>query len=142
MSAMTAMAVRPVTTGSTAMRSRRPVPVTARPVTRATSTGASSTQRLRLTARGRFVLLLALALLVVGVSLLLGARGAQADGPVPAHEVERHVVATGETLWAIASSIATPDQDVRDVVSQLVQLNGLPSSALTAGQTIVVPVSG
>jgi hypothetical protein len=137
MSATTAIGVRPGAIGTAVPRVLRAAPVVDRSVTRATATQAP----LRLTARGRVVLMV-LALLVVGLSLLLGAWGAKADGPVPAHEVDRHVVATGETLWAIASSIAAPDEDVRDVVGRLVQLNDLPSSTLTAGQTIVVPASG
>jgi hypothetical protein len=96
---------------------------------------------LRLTARGRLVLL-ALALVVVLGSVLVGSRSAQADAPVQAPVVERHIVASGETLWGIAASIVQPDEDVRDVVEQLVALNHLPGSSLLAGQTIVVPVSG
>ncbi|WP_087510032.1 LysM peptidoglycan-binding domain-containing protein [Cellulomonas iranensis] len=93
---------------------------------------------LRLTARGRVV--------VWGLGLLVaaGAGGvavsAQADGPRSAMEVERVVVAPGQTLWGIASEVAAPGEDVRDVVLRLQRLNELPSAGLTAGQTLVVPV--
>lgn len=93
---------------------------------------------LRLTARGRVV--------VWGLGLLVaaGAGGvavsAHADGPRSAMEVERVVVAPGQTLWGIASEVAAPGEDVRDVVLRLQRLNELPSAGLTAGQTLVVPV--
>jgi len=94
---------------------------------------------LRLTTRGRVVVVL-LALLLIALPLVLGARAAQAGAPATAPQVERHVVASGETLWQIAESIAGPGDDVRDVVGELVRLNALPDSSLLAGQTIVVPV--
>ena len=95
---------------------------------------------LRLTTRGRVVLGL-LALLLVVLPLVLGARAAQAGAPATAPQVERHVVVPGETLWQIASTVAEPGDDLRDVVAELVRLNRLPDSSLLAGQTIVVPVS-
>ncbi len=97
------------------------------------------TSHLRLTVRGRVVLWLAAVLVALGVTLL--GTQAFADGPVSAQEVQRHVVQPGETLWQIAESVATPSQDVRDVVVDLVRLNELPDAGLMAGQVIVVPVS-
>ncbi|ADG74466.1 Peptidoglycan-binding lysin domain protein [Cellulomonas flavigena DSM 20109] len=94
---------------------------------------------LRLTRRGRAVvwgLGAALAVAVGGAAL-----SAQADGPVSrAVEVQRVVVASGDTLWGIAAEVAAPGEDVRDVVLRLMELNRLPSGGLQAGQTIVVPV--
>ncbi|MBO3084347.1 LysM peptidoglycan-binding domain-containing protein [Cellulomonas sp. zg-ZUI188] len=98
---------------------------------------AVSAAHLRLTTRGRVVLWL-LAATVVALVTLLGSQ-ASADGPVTAQEVQRHVVQPGETLWQIAESVATPSQDVRDVVVALVDLNELPDAGLMAGQVIVVP---
>lgn len=95
---------------------------------------------LRLTTRGRVVVVL-LALLLVALPLVIGVRAAQAEAPASAPQVERHVVAPGETLWQIAATITEPGEDVRDVVGDLVRLNALPDSSLLAGQTIVVPVS-
>ncbi len=95
---------------------------------------------LRLTARGRVVVVL-LALLLVALPLVLGARAAQAEPPASVPQVEQHVVAPGETLWRIAATIAAPGDDIRDVVDGLVRLNALPDSSLLAGQTVLVPVS-
>jgi len=78
--------------------------------------------------------------LVVALAAVLVAGGAAADGPHPAQQVERHVVQAGETMWQIASDVAQPGQDVRDVVFELVRLNELPGAGLIAGQVIVVPL--
>jgi len=94
---------------------------------------------LRLTARGRAVVWL------LGLALAGGVGGAAAsayaDGPTAATEVRRVVVAPGDTLWAIAADVASPGEDVRDVVLELMALNELPSGGLQAGATIVVPVA-
>ncbi|MFC8193735.1 LysM peptidoglycan-binding domain-containing protein [Cellulomonas sp. NPDC057328] len=93
---------------------------------------------MRLTARGRAVvwgLALALATGVGGAAV-----SAQADGPRGATEVQRVVVAPGQTLWGLAAEVATPGEDVRDVVLRLMELNELPAGGLQAGQTVVVPV--
>ena len=101
------------------------------------TTVAPSSAHLRLTARGRAVLWILAAAVVVLVTLI--SSQASADGPTAAQEVVRHVVQPGETLWQIAESVAAPSEDVRDVVVDLVRLNELPEAGLMAGQVIVVP---
>ena len=92
---------------------------------------------LHLTRRGRLVvLLLAVAAVFAGT---FAASGAAASGPEAAPVVERYLVAPGDTLWRIAEGLAAPGEDVRDVVRELVLLNRLPSTGLTAGQEIVLP---
>lgn len=92
--------------------------------------------RLHLTRRGRVVLVL-LALLVVAAGAMGGR--AVAEGPVQAREVTTHSVMSGETLWQIAADIATPGEDVRDVVLMLQELNDLPDASLRAGQVLLLP---
>lgn len=94
--------------------------------------------RLRLTTRGRAVLVL-----LVAVVALLGARvgAAVAGGPGEPVEVRVHVVSAGDTLWALAQGVAHPGEDLRDVVGSLVELNDLESSGLRVGQRIVLPVA-
>ena len=94
---------------------------------------------LRLTGRGRG-LLIAVALGLAATWTVLGP-GAHAGDGVPAVQVTAVTVAPGQTLWQLARSVAGPDQDVRDVVDELVQLNGLDGVALQVGQQLLVPVT-
>ncbi|GGB97267.1 LysM peptidoglycan-binding domain-containing protein [Cellulomonas carbonis] len=93
---------------------------------------------LRLTGRGRAAVML----LAVGLAGAVGmtAQSAAARGPAAPVPVVAHVVEPGETLWEIAARTAEPGQDVRDVVADLTELNGLPDVALEAGQQLLVPV--
>jgi len=104
----------------------------------ATTAPARGFAGLHLTVRGRVVLWM-VALVMIAAAVLVASRAA-ADGPVSAQQVERHGVQPGETMWQIATDIAEPGQDVRDVVFDLVRLNELPDAGLMAGQVIVVPV--
>ncbi|MFI2703290.1 LysM peptidoglycan-binding domain-containing protein [Cellulosimicrobium composti] len=92
---------------------------------------------LRLTRRGRVVLVL-LAALVLVLAARVGV--AVASGPGEPVEVRVHVVSSGETLWELAQGVAAPGEDLRDVVSGLVELNGLSSSGVQAGQKLLLPV--
>ncbi|HEY0118215.1 MAG TPA: LysM peptidoglycan-binding domain-containing protein [Cellulomonas sp.] len=95
---------------------------------------------LHLTRRGRLVVaLLALVLLFGGT---LAATRANAEGPTSAPEVERYVVAPGDTLWAVAAGLARPGEDLRDVVRDIEVLNGMSSATLIAGQQILLPAAG
>ena len=90
----------------------------------------------RLTRRGRAVVVLAvlMAMLVAGFSL--GHTPSQAE----AHVVKPRTVTvqTGETLWALAARIA-PHADPRLVVTEIQQLNHLRTPAVFGGQQLVVP---
>ncbi|MBO1753292.1 LysM peptidoglycan-binding domain-containing protein [Actinotalea sp. BY-33] len=94
----------------------------------------------RLTARGRVVVVLAS--ILVGLGALVVGQSAAAEGPGVAVPVTTHVVAPGETLWGIAGAVAEPGQDLREVVDELIAVNELSGAGLTAGQRIVVPVAG
>lgn len=117
--------------GPRAARVVRPAPAPVR-----VRQAAEEPARLHLTRRGRVVLVL-LALLVVAGGVMGGR--AVADGPQQATEVTTHAVVAGETLWQIASSVAAPGEDVRDVVAELRDLNGMADSSLIAGQVLLVP---
>ncbi len=57
----------------------------------------------------------------------------------PQTELSEYRVQPGDTLWGIAEQIAEPDEDVRAVIHDVRRLNGLSSSALAAGQTLLLP---
>jgi nucleoid-associated protein YgaU len=48
------------------------------------------------------------------------------------------VVQPGDTLWSIATSL-DGDGDVRAVVDQIQELNGLNGATLVPGQTLLLP---
>jgi LysM repeat protein len=48
------------------------------------------------------------------------------------------IIQPGQSLWSVAES-ADPDQDTRAVVQQIVDLNGLSSDVVFAGQQLWVP---
>lgn len=93
----------------------------------------------RLTRRGRLVVLALalLAVLAVGIVLASGAVGTgEAGTPEPTRVV---LVGSGDTLWDIAAGLAD-DGDVRAMVDRIQKLNALDSGMVTAGQKLVVPI--
>jgi LysM domain len=97
---------------------------------------------LRLTRRGRAVVVVAVALLVTVISLL-AAGAVQATSHAPPTGAARQnlvqvVVRPGQSLWSVAES-TDPDQDPRAVIQQIVELNGLGSDVVSAGQQLWVP---
>ncbi len=93
----------------------------------------------RLTRRGRLVVFLTSLLVVLSAAFVLagGAVGTgEAGQPEPTEIVQ---VAPGDTLWGIASEVAT-DGDVRSMMTEIERLNALESASLSAGQKLRVPV--
>jgi 4-amino-4-deoxy-L-arabinose transferase-like glycosyltransferase len=91
--------------------------------------------RIRLTRRGR-VLLLVLAAVAVYAAFGLG-RASAGPEQAPPH-VSAVVVEPGESLWSIAVR-QFPNSDPRDVVGELKSLNHLTSADLVAGQKLRLP---
>ena len=102
----------------------------------------TSTSTLRLTRRGRTLIVLLLAGLLLGAFSLgqdaTQAAGVAGDSATPA--LEQTVVQPGESLWSVARRIA-PDNDPREVVAQIRDLNELASAQLVPGQQLLLPVS-
>jgi hypothetical protein len=94
---------------------------------------------LRITKRGRLVLtlLLVVPLAIAGFFAVLNGGGAAASNGTGA-AIQYVTVQSGETLWQLAGEIA-PSADPREVVSQIVHLNGLSSSDIQAGERLAIP---
>ena len=93
----------------------------------------------RLTRRGRVLLLTALVAVLFGAfSLGRSVSEAAAPGDQPAAHVV--TVEQGDSLWTLARRVA-PDNDPRDVVAQIRDLNDLTSAGLVPGQQLVLPVA-
>ncbi|HEU0132192.1 MAG TPA: LysM peptidoglycan-binding domain-containing protein [Mycobacteriales bacterium] len=109
--------LRPRTGGSAAARATRPAAV-------------------RLTRRGRVLVLLVLVTLVLAAFSLgrtSASAGATRRAPAPTT-----VVQPGETLWSIARRVA-PEADPRATVARLTRLNDLGARPIVAGQRLVLP---
>lgn len=104
--------------------------------------GGSVRTRLRLTRRGRLVLVSIAAAPLVAAALWFGLNSgiAAADnhGGAPAVGLRHVTVAPGDSLWQIAETVA-PHDDPRDVISAIVDLNDLRSSELVPGQSLAIP---
>lgn len=119
---------RPVTKPAPSVRRPAPRPATpARPVP------------IRLTRRGRVVVVLFLAavLLVAGWFVGRAVAAAATTGSPAAPTV---VARPGDTLWSIAVR-ARPDADPRVTVGRIIDVNGLATPALQPGQRLILPRS-
>lgn len=106
----------------------------ARPVTRSTS-------RVRLTRRGRVVVVAVLAALLLAVFAMGRGGTSQADaGGAAVAPMGVTTVHAGESLWSVAKRIA-PDSDAREVVAQIRSLNEMGDSSLAVGQQLLLPVA-
>lgn len=92
---------------------------------------------LRLTRRGRVVLVL-LAMLLLAPMVTWGAT-AVASSPGEPTEVRVHAVQPGETLWGFAQEIARPGEDVRHAVSRLQELNEMSTGSVRVGELLLLP---
>lgn len=93
---------------------------------------------LRLTRRGHVVLFAVSCLALFGI--VLGS-GAVADASVEggaAPVTATVVVAQGDSLWSIARSLSN-DQDPREMVQRIRELNGIGDWPIVPGQRLVVP---
>ena len=82
------------------------------------------------------VLGLAIALPVLLGSILLVSPGANAGSS--SGEVEYYTVLAGESLWEIAQTIA-PEHDPRQVIDEILSLNGLSSAEVYPGDQLALP---
>jgi Tfp pilus assembly protein FimV len=93
--------------------------------------------RLRLTRRGRAVVLVAFALLASLASAVLFTTASRADNP-PTGPAPTIVVQRGDTLWDIASRVL-PRRNNQDAVAELRDLNHLSGYDLQPGEVLTLP---
>ncbi len=97
--------------------------------------------RLRLTRRGRLVFTALAATPLVLAAVLFGTQsgGAVASEAAGAAEFETVTIAHGESLWSVAERLV-PNADPRDVVLDILTLNGLSSAQVQPGQVLALPL--
>ena len=99
-----------------------------------TSSYPSLTRKGRL---ARFLVVLSLTV-VFGAGFAMKAGAGASLTPSAGASFVTVVVAPGESLWSIASSVAN-DGDVRDTIDAIMSANSLSSADLQAGQVLRVP---
>jgi hypothetical protein len=109
-------------------------------MTLGTATVRRPSSPVRLTRRGRVVVVLGALVALLAGGFTLGHAPSQASGHVHRVAPRTITVQPGETLWTVAERIA-PRVDPRLVVAQIQQLNHLHSPQLLAGMQLVVPRS-
>jgi hypothetical protein len=98
-------------------------------------TGRKNRTRVRLTRRGR-VVVVTLLLMLAGLATVLAPPASQAADPLgPAPSV---VVQSGDTLWSIAARYA-PGEDPFTAVDEIRRLNGLNGYTLPVGMRLILP---
>lgn len=110
----------------------------ATPVNREKTERAQIRSSVRLTRRGRIVVILVLACaFLVGWSTL---GGSTADASVESASAVGQVVVVqqGESLWSIAQDIA-PSTDPREVILRIREMNNLGTDHVYPGQSLHVP---
>lgn len=112
----------------------------------------------RLTARGRMVMLAIAACAAIALAAIaltgLAAPSAHSGAPGPAPtgsalgealaasgRADSHTVVAGDTLWDLARQTA-PGSDPRPVVDRIRQINDLDGSRLSIGQRVWLPAPG
>lgn len=128
--------LRPVLVLAPVRVSPRPVSAPTRPVVPAAL--AVPAPRVRLSARGRGVLLVALLTLVLAAMTVLGGKAIASFDAAPGDAVRVVEVRPGDTLYGIAGDLAGPGE-VREMVARIQQLNSLDQAGLVAGKSIAVP---
>jgi LysM repeat protein len=94
----------------------------------------------RLTRQGR-LLRTSLVCFIVVIGVVVGSR-ASADGPSVPAPADTYTVASGETLWEIASTLVSPGESTQSVVNRILQLNHMDSATIHPGDQILVPITG
>lgn len=101
---------------------------------------ATSPIGVRLTRRGKTVILVAAMAIVTLLVIMFGASTAATDLSGPPLQTRTVTVTAGQTLWQVAAA-ANPNGDIRATVDDIVRINSLPNaSSLQMGSQIAVPV--
>ncbi|MDP3894640.1 LysM peptidoglycan-binding domain-containing protein [Nocardioides sp.] len=130
---MSTITIQPAFESYVAIKRQRATPAPARPA-------APARGQVRLTRRGRLVVLTLALLVVLGTAVFLGASSVATEEPgVPAPSVVV-TVEPGDTLWGIAGELTPAGDDVRDTIAVIARLNALDSMVVDAGQRLRVPV--
>jgi hypothetical protein len=94
--------------------------------------------RLRMTKRGRAVLLALVAIPVVLCVLALGINAGGATATSSSTPLAKITVVGGQTLWSVAKQIA-PNADPRDVIADVMSVNRMSTADIYPGERLAIP---
>ncbi len=94
--------------------------------------------KLRMTKRGRAVLLTIISAPLVVGALLFGLNAGGATATDHSTPLTKITVVGGEDLWGVAKQIA-PNADPRDVIAAIENVNQLSSANIQPGQQLSIP---
>lgn len=81
-----------------------------------------------------------LAVVVVAIAVaIIGPRAMAGDDAAEAVPFDTYAVARGETLWSIAAALTPAGEDVNETIHEITELNAKTSSALRAGEQLLIP---
>ncbi len=96
-------------------------------------------KKYRIKSKFRFTLFLIILFLIVFTSVngLLGYNNVNGSSMNEYYVIK---ISDGDTLWNIATEYGPDNQDIRDTVYEICELNEMQASDLEAGQKILIPV--
>lgn len=91
--------------------------------------------------RLRFTVFLAAIILTFGMigGVMIGSFDAEGSTK---HSYQTITIQSGDTLWSIAEEYAPSDQDIRDYIYEVCDLNSIKAGDIVQGQDILIPVEG
>lgn len=93
----------------------------------------------RLTRRGRIVILFAFLAVALVVMMSLGGWATATHDSGTPERVRIVEVQPGDTLYGIAGTVAEPGE-IREMVHHIKELNSLPGASIEVGQKLAVPL--
>ena len=95
-----------------------------------------------LTQKGRLLrTLVGVGALAIALALTPHAFASDQDATPGSLGHDTYTVAAGETLWQIADSLTPVEGRVAVTVEAIMELNGMDSAAIAAGEQIIVPLA-
>ena len=82
---------------------------------------------------------LRLLILLTGACAVFLLVSGRVDASTPDAAPRTYQVQTGDTLWDLAEEVTPSDVDVREVIATIKRINGLETSSLAIGQTLLIP---
>ena len=97
-------------------------------------------KRLYIVNRARFVIMTLLTLIILStvISYISGLFMSNASLSSNTLKIE---IASGDTLWKIASRYNYYEEDVREVIYRIKSVNHMDTSDLMAGQSLIIPLT-